>query len=398
MYRFLLRRFLCSSSSTTPAAGAGFIRELATLLAAGRFHASVGLAKSLLLSSRPPATSVPDLYHALVSTAAASQFDPHPPSFLSDAASALVVASARLGLPDGALRLLSLLADARATLPSLSSCNLLLESLLSLGRHADVRRAFDLLNAAGARPDTFTWNKAIQACVVAGDVDEAVRMLRRMDCEGHGAPAPNAFSYNVVIAGLWRAGRGSDAVEVFDEMGERAVLPSHITYNTMIDGHIKIGDLEAGFRLRDQMLHHGLKPNMITYNVLLSGLCRAGRIGETATVLHEMMSRKMVPDCFTYSILFDGYSRVGDSQAMLSLFEESVKKGVKIGAYTCSILLNGLCNDGKISKAEEVLQTFVNAGQLPTRVIYNTVINGYCQIGELEGAFLNLSEHEITPC
>uniref|UniRef100_A0A453RUU6 Pentatricopeptide repeat-containing protein n=1 Tax=Aegilops tauschii subsp. strangulata TaxID=200361 RepID=A0A453RUU6_AEGTS len=190
MHRLLLRCFLCSSSSTTPTAGAGFIRELATLVAACHFHTSVGLAKSLLLYSQPPATSVPDLYHTLVSTAAASQVDPHPPSFLSNAASALIVASALLALPDGALWLLSLLADAHANLPSLSSYNLLREFLLSLDRHADVGRAFDLLNAPGARPDTFTWNKAIQVCVVLGDVDKAVLMLHRMDCEGHSAPAP----------------------------------------------------------------------------------------------------------------------------------------------------------------------------------------------------------------
>jgi pentatricopeptide repeat protein len=66
-----------------------------------------------------------------------------------------------------------------------------------------------------------------------------------MGCEGEGTPAPNAFSYNVVISGLWRAGRAIDAVKVFDEMIERAVLPNHITYNTTIDGHIKRGNLDC---------------------------------------------------------------------------------------------------------------------------------------------------------
>uniref|UniRef100_M8CLU2 Pentatricopeptide repeat-containing protein n=1 Tax=Aegilops tauschii TaxID=37682 RepID=M8CLU2_AEGTA len=375
MHRLLLRCFLCSSSSTTPTAGAGFIRELATLVAACHFHTSVGLAKSLLLYSQPPATSVPDLYHTLVSTAAASQVDPHPPSFLSNAASALIVASALLALPDGALWLLSLLADAHANLPSLSSYNLLREFLLSLDRHADVGRAFDLLNAPGARPDTFTWNKAIQVSQ---------------------RPGAHAFSYNVVIAGLWRAGRGSDVVDVFDEMAKRVVLPSHITYNTMIDGHIKIGDLEACFRPRDQMLHHGMKSNMITYNMLLSGPCHAGRIGEMTVVLYEMMSWKMVLDGFIYSIRFDGHSRVGDSLESLkgpfSTFQNMKSRLVSPNHITYNALINGLGKAERITEAHALVKEREKNGASPSVETFNMLIDGYGRDGQLEKNFILLSD------
>jgi hypothetical protein len=72
--------------------------ELASLLTAGRFHRSI------------------DLYHTLATTLTAGdsravQRDPWPRDLLYEAASMLVVASACLGHPDDALRLLSLLAD-----------------------------------------------------------------------------------------------------------------------------------------------------------------------------------------------------------------------------------------------------------------------------------------------
>jgi pentatricopeptide repeat protein len=184
MSRLLPRRRL---STYTSGDAASSLHDLADLLSASRFHRSVDLAKSLLLSSHPLGASALDLYHALAAAGdSATQGNLRPGSFLCDAASALIVASARLRHPDGALRLLSLLAGAgpsdgtRAPLPSLSSCNLLLESLISLGRHADARAAFDLLVAAGVQPDTFAWNKAVQACVAAGDLDKALAMLRPM--------------------------------------------------------------------------------------------------------------------------------------------------------------------------------------------------------------------------
>jgi pentatricopeptide repeat protein len=406
MSRLLPRRLLSTCITGEVAAS---LYELASLLTEGRFHRSVDLAKSLLLSSHAPGASAPDLYHALAATLAAGdgsavQGDPRTRNLLGEAASALVVASARLGHPDGALRLLSLLADAgpgdgtRALLPSLSSCNLLLESLISLGRHADARAAFDLLLVAGAQPDTFAWNKAIQACVAAGDLDEALVMLRRMGRDG--APLADAFSYNVVIAVLWRAGKGNEALKVFDEMVERVVRPNRITYNTMIDGYVKGGDLEGGLKLRDRMVRDGLKPNVITYNVLLSGLCCVGRIGELRNLLDEMESHRLLPDCFTYSILFDGLSRTVGSRAMLSLFGQSLKKGVIIGSYTCSILLNGLCKDGKVAEAEQVLQMLVHTGLVPTRVIYNTLISDYFQIRDFKRAFsvfVQMKSHQISP-
>ena len=173
------RRHLSSTSTAS-------LSELASLLDAGRFHRAVDLAKSLL-SSHPPATNVPDLYQALAATADTKDGPrARPHSFLCDAASALVVASARLCQPDGALRLLSLLASAGdgacagevcSPLPSLSSCNLLLESLLFVGRHVDVHATFGFLMAAETPSNTFAWNNVVHARVAAGDLDVAFAML-----------------------------------------------------------------------------------------------------------------------------------------------------------------------------------------------------------------------------
>jgi hypothetical protein len=108
-----------------------------------------------------------------------------PPSS-QPAPSTMPSTSARLYQPNYTLHLLSLLASVgdgacagvmRLPLPSLSSCNLLIDSLLFVGRHVDVHATFGFLMAAETPSNTFAWNNVVQARVAAGDLDVAFAML-----------------------------------------------------------------------------------------------------------------------------------------------------------------------------------------------------------------------------
>lgn len=352
------------------------VRKLGVLLQSGRFQASLTLAKALIRSNK---TLIPSPFHLYQPLSLSF------PSPIPSAASLLVAACAHLKLPEDGLHLVSHVTESRHPFPSLTSCNFFLETLISLGRYSDAQSLFSQIVASGTSPVTFTYNKLMQSKVKSGDVNGALALLDQM--ERTNQLKPNAFTYNVLISGLWKERRGMDAVKLFDKMLERRIAPTQVTFNTMVDGYCKAGNLDAAFGLRDQMLNAGFKPNMITYNALISVLCRAAHMEECRRVLEEMEANGLVPDGFTHSILLDDHAKCGNS--------EMARKGVKIGDYTCSILLNRLCKDGKVSKAEEVLERLVKKGMVPITVMYNAIVDGHCQVGDLEAAFSAVRRMEL---
>ncbi|KAL6603843.1 hypothetical protein ACP70R_044204 [Stipagrostis hirtigluma subsp. patula] len=357
---FLQRRRFLSSAAASAADVAG---EIAALLAAGKHRASATRAQKFLRSNCLPthaagASEVPDLYRAIAAAAPADA----PPSYLSAAATALVEASTRASLPEGALRLLSHVAKMPAApLPSGSSCSLLLRKLLPLGRYTDVRDAFGMLAAAGERLDTDAWNAVVKACVMAGDIDEALRRIREMGRDGK--PRPDASLCNTVLNALWTAGRGDDAVKVFGEMADMAVAPDQATYNAMFDGYRKSGDLEAASEVLARMTQEGFKltktrrdrmPRILaaagslrnevikvcimaadssdagTYTKVLKSLWGAWRGDDAVKLFGEMTAMAVEPNETTYIAMIDGYAKSGDLEAASQLRTRMSQDGFEL--------------------------------------------------------------------
>jgi pentatricopeptide repeat protein len=98
------------------------------------------------------------------------------------------------------------------------------------------RQMLRMLAEARACPGNMLRNM-VEICIMAQDIDEAIRWLRHMSHDDK-AP-PNAQSYNLVIASLWKAGRGDEAAKLFGEMTDISLAPNGFTYTVMINGHLK---------------------------------------------------------------------------------------------------------------------------------------------------------------
>jgi pentatricopeptide repeat domain-containing protein 1 len=87
--------------------------------------------------------------------------------------------------------------------------------------------ALSLLQDARDRdlaPDTIVCNAALSACERGGQWEEALLLLREMDCSE--VSPPDRVSYNTAIAALSRGGQWRKAIDLLDEMS-RVVAPPH---------------------------------------------------------------------------------------------------------------------------------------------------------------------------
>lgn len=260
----------------------------------------------------------------------------------------------------------------------------MVEAGMKLQKHH--QKMLQMLEKVLVCPDNNKRNVLIEVCVKAGGMDEAVHWLRQMGYDG--MEPPSAHSYNLVIAGLWKAGRGDDAVKVFGEMTDMLVAPNHFTYTVMINGHLKRlssvlssrknenGDLEAALALLDQMVRDGFKPHEYTCHLLMAEHCLAEWLGDV-TALHKI----------AHGSLLEFLSRTNEDK-LLAIIEESAKNGAAAAGNVCTTFVEELCRIQKVSLAEKVLRTFAEAGLVPTTEMYNIVIDGYCKTRDLQGAFL----------
>ena len=63
----------------------------------------------------------------------------------------------------------------------------------------------------------------------------------------------NVFVSNVLIGGLCREKRVTDAEMLFDEMCKRNLVGSTVTYDTLVDGILKSGDGNDAVDLYEQV-------------------------------------------------------------------------------------------------------------------------------------------------
>ncbi|GFQ05680.1 pentatricopeptide repeat-containing protein at1g62680 mitochondrial [Phtheirospermum japonicum] len=66
---------------------------------------------------------------------------------------------------------------------------------------------------------------------------------------------PNIVTYNTILQGLFRGGRCSEALEIFDELQAVGLKPDFYTYCNMLDGLCRNGQVERALLLLDELEH-----------------------------------------------------------------------------------------------------------------------------------------------
>ncbi|KAI3725402.1 hypothetical protein L1987_65190 [Smallanthus sonchifolius] len=280
----------------------------------------------------------------------------------------------------------------------------------------------------------FVINKLLSSWVKNNQVDEAVAffenvILRSQSC------SPDAYTFNIVISGLCRAGEVEKAFSFFNQMRSFYCLPDSVTYNTLlngfcragnitkahellnevcmvdecspdvvsftsvISGYCKLSKLEEALVLFDDMIDRGIRPNTITFNVIIDGFGKIGDIGSLQNMYEKMLSFGCTPDVITFTSIIDGHCRVGELQKGLKVWDEMNRRNLYPNIYTFSILIHTLCKESRLNEARDLLRQLKKRGDIvPKAFIYNPVIDGFCKAGNVDEANMIVKEMEEKRC
>ncbi|KAJ8434682.1 hypothetical protein Cgig2_024754 [Carnegiea gigantea] len=147
----------------------------------------------------------------------------------------------------------------------------------------------------------------------------------------------------------------SDAV-VLPEM-ENVVRKPQLTstYNSMIDLYGKAGRLTDAVEVFVALLKAGVAPDTSTFSTMIHICGSHGNLTEAEALLNKMEERGVSPDTITYTTLLSLYAKAGNVDATLQWYWKIRKAGLFPDKVTCMVVLNMLCEKQLIQKVETVL-------------------------------------------
>ncbi|CAN1247406.1 Pentatricopeptide repeat-containing protein At5g40400 [Linum perenne] len=273
--------------------------------------------------------------------------------------------------------------------PTVSSCNCLLNGLLKLNFTAECWQIYEEMVRLGIRPNSFTFNILTHAFCKDGDVSKVNEFLEKMEEEGF---EPDIVTYNTLISSYCRKGRLADAYYLYKIMYRRGVLPDLVSYTALISGLCKEGKMKEALQFFHRMVHRGFNPDVIAYNTLICGYCKEGRIQEAKSLLYQMIANGICPDSFTCRVLIQAYVKDGRLISALNLAVELERLDASIPWDVYDYLIVRLCEEDKPFAAKSLLERKCQNGYEPDMLTYEKLIESLSKVNSLADALLLKSE------
>ncbi|PHT45044.1 hypothetical protein CQW23_14202 [Capsicum baccatum] len=235
----------------------------------------------------------------------------------------------------------------------------------------------------GYSPNVVTISALIKGFFVENEVDEAVRLFKKMVGMGY---RPRVKMWGTLINGLCGSGNAERAFVLHKEMLKGNVLfrPNLVLYSMIIDGLCKEGKIEEASRLLDLMVQRGEKTDSVTYNTLMDGFCFEREV-DNAKQLFVMAAKGEEWDVIR-----------GKLEDATKLFESLSLKGLVPTDVTYSIMIHCFWKHGHLEKANNLFMDMEKKGYFPDVVTFKKLMQGFCVTMMRHRSFLRTGETNIS--
>ncbi|KAH7280147.1 hypothetical protein KP509_37G053600 [Ceratopteris richardii] len=264
----------------------------------------------------------------------------------------------------------------------------LVDMYAKCGALAMAQEVFDELSFR----DIISWNALISGYCQKGQIDEALRVLEQMKCEGF---LPDAATFNCILRTCASVGATGKAKRIHEEIVERDFLGRHHTVlsTALISMYAKGGAFEMAEKVFDDLIIYDVRST----NVLIAGYCQHDCLNEALEHYEQMIRKGFSPDTGTFACLLRACGRTGASENGEELHCEVMRLGISnehniIG----SALVDMYVRFGHLVKAQGVLDKLA----VQDLASWTSLIHGYCQCGQNHEAlsgFHKMKEQGLSP-
>ncbi|XP_043717809.1 pentatricopeptide repeat-containing protein At5g39710-like [Telopea speciosissima] len=283
----------------------------------------------------------------------------------------------RVGESEKALQLLDEM-RAHGFVPSHSSCNVLLNKLLS-SKHKNLgwELFYQMLDGWIDALDTQTFNIVMKCACIEGRTDEAINLfniMKQRDC------MPDLDSFNILIKGFSEKGDTQMICRIFKQMLDLKVKPDSYTVNLLIKELCKLGEPEYGNNLFNYMRRVGWIDRKFVYTQLVDSLCNYGWWLKGLKIFTKMIRRGHHPNISVYNNLICRMCLGGKVSEAFRLKDLIASKGFMSEIENYNALMKGVCSAGRMDMANNLLHEIQDRGLEPDLRMCNTVLRGHCMM------------------
>ncbi|XP_057449933.1 pentatricopeptide repeat-containing protein At5g39710-like [Lotus japonicus] len=210
---------------------------------------------------------------------------------------------------------------------------------------------------------------------------------------------PNSVSFNAAIQRFCAEGRITEAEEVLQEMNRKGLAPDETTYTSLIHLFTKYQVYKV-HKVMCDMIFSGFLPSVATYNDLVLAYCRVGSVDQALRVLRDMVDKGVDPNLVSFNAVLEVLSRQHRWEDSEPLVEEMHRRGLAPHETTYKSLIINHCNKWQVDDAYKLLSQMIASGFSPSVAIYNHLVRAYCIEDRVEEAvriFRGMAERGLSP-
>ncbi|KAI3751154.1 hypothetical protein L2E82_22200 [Cichorium intybus] len=198
------------------------------------------------------------------------------------------------------------------------------------------------------------YNSILDALSKNGKFNDALKLFDKMLTE-HNPPkhlTVNLGSYNVMVDGYCAEKRFDEAINIFNNMGDKRCHPDTLSFNNLIEQLCNNGLLSKAEELHNTMNEKQVTPDEFTFVTLMDTCFQRDRPDDAALYFKTMVESKLRPNLTVYNRLMDGLVKVGKVEEAKSFFEMMVPK-LKMDDESYKFIMKALFD---IKKHDEVVE------------------------------------------
>ncbi|XP_042510273.1 pentatricopeptide repeat-containing protein At5g14080 isoform X1 [Macadamia integrifolia] len=269
------------------------------------------------------------------------------------------------------------------------TCNSLLAALASDGCIDSAKEVFDEMGSRSIPLSTLGFGVFIGRFCRTAELDETLGLL---DGIKHGIWEMNGSIVALLIVdGLCRVSRISEAFKVLEELRSRACKPDFMAYRIVAEAFRSVGELEKTEVVLKKKRKLGVAPREKDYREFIFALISERRVQEVKELGEVIVSGNFPIEEDVLNALIGSVSSI-DPECAIMFFKSMLGQGRLPTLLTLSNLSRNLSKRGMIDEMLQVFQVLSSKDYFSDLESYNLMVSFLCKAGRVKEAYAVLGE------
>lgn len=259
-----------------------------------------------------------------------------------------------------------------SNIPSVQSCNSMINGYLQIGELEQAQNIFDRVPIR----DKISWTSIITGYFNVGEVSKACYLFQIM-------PDRDAISWTAMISGHIQNELFAEATSFFSIMRSEGILPLNSTYSVLLGAAGAMSYLDSGRQFHSLVTKTHSEFDLFINNSLISMYAKCGEIDDAYRAFSNMSLR----DLISWNSMIMGFSDHGHANKTLKIFEAMVQSGTHPNSVTFLGILSACSHAGLVNRGWEFFNAMSKVyGIQPALEHYICMINLLGRAGKVKEA------------